>query len=81
MSTVSQESESSTAVVGGEAGHEIERSAGYTRPAPVESTIKPAAFVTLTVAILLLVALSLVAIWAGGNFDGGQPGLTSPANR
>lgn len=79
MSTVSQGTDSSAAVAGA-AGHEVELSGTYERKAPVEATIRPAAFVTLTVLIMLLVAVSVVAIYAGGSFDGGQPGITSPAN-
>lgn len=80
MSTVSQGTDSSVAVAA--AGSQaLERPAGLARPAPVESTIKPTAFVALTITILVILAASVVAIWAGGSFDGGQPGFTAPANR
>ncbi|NUU20899.1 MAG: hypothetical protein HOV68_05195 [Streptomycetaceae bacterium] len=74
-------SASSTAVAGVEGGHAVERAAGYTRPAPVEVTIRPVWFWSLTVTIVLILAVSVAAIWAGANFDGGQPGITAPANR
>ncbi|MEU8139272.1 hypothetical protein [Streptodolium elevatio] len=79
MSTLSQGTESTAAVDTADTGNAVER-AVYTRAEPVESTIKPAAFVTLTVLIIVLVVVSFFAIYAGGNFDGGEPGLTAPMN-
>ncbi|HSA49531.1 MAG TPA: hypothetical protein VLH10_05390 [Yinghuangia sp.] len=79
MTTVSQGPDAVAAAVP-EDSHAIERAAtAYTRPAPVENTIRPVWFVTITITILVIVAASVLAIWAGGSFDGGQPGLTSPA--
>lgn len=59
----------------------VEVAAAYERPTPVECTIRPAAFVWLTVAIVAILVVSVVAIYAGANFDGGQPGITGPAGR
>ncbi|MCF2533979.1 hypothetical protein [Yinghuangia soli] len=76
MSTVSHGSDSSAALAAPGSG-EVEVAGAYVREEPVESTIRPTAFITLTVVILVIVAVSLAAIIAGGNFDGGQPGLTT----
>ncbi|WTW99518.1 hypothetical protein OG216_41995 [Streptomycetaceae bacterium NBC_01309] len=79
MSTLSQGTESTAEVGTAETGHAVERAA-YVRAEPVESTIKPAAFVTLTVLIVVLAVVSFFAIYAGGNFEGGEPGITAPIN-
>ncbi len=81
MTTVSQGPDSSAEVVA-EAAQEIERAAAeYVRPTPVECTIRPVWFWALTITIVVIAAVSILAIWAGANFSGGEPGLTAPAGK
>lgn len=84
MTTVSQGPDSSAeaAEVAAEESQAIERAtAPQPRREAVEVTIRPVWFVTLAITIVVICAVSVLAIWAGGNFSGGQPGLTSPAGK
>ncbi|MCF2526951.1 hypothetical protein [Yinghuangia soli] len=46
-----------------------------------ESGVSTRGVVLALAAVLLLVVVAGLAIWAGASFSGGEPGLTAPANR
>ncbi|UGQ12594.1 hypothetical protein LO772_02970 [Yinghuangia sp. ASG 101] len=84
MTTVSQGHDSSGEVAAEEASASgaIERSTpAPERREPVEVTIRPVWFWTFAISLVLIAAVSVLAIWAGGSFSGGEPGLTAPAGK
>ncbi|MDI2128740.1 hypothetical protein [Yinghuangia seranimata] len=59
---------------------EVEEAAEHSRASHgVESGFSTRALVVSLVAILLLVTLAGLAMWAGASFSGGSPGTTAPA--